>query len=185
VQAGDMDTDGITLGTVLTGTIRNAAGKDADLTLHNVGNTTGVLVNTTNPGVVISTTATSPVIAPFTATITFTEAVTGFTVGDITVTNATLSGFQTTDNITYTVLVTPSANGAVTLQVPASVAVNIGNNANVATEPRSVGIRVSTEQRNKELLSSLCSTSSVQITSIVAGITCMTYTRVFVECMTT
>jgi gliding motility-associated-like protein len=138
VQAGDMDIDGITLGTVLTGTIRNAAGKDADLTLNNVGNTTGVLVNTTNPGVVISTTATSPVIAPFTASITFTEAVTGFAIGDITVTNATLSGFQTTDNITYTVLITPTANGAVTLQVPANAAVNTGNNGNTASNTLSL-----------------------------------------------
>ncbi|MGO4295043.1 Ig-like domain-containing protein, partial [Chitinophaga sp. RAB17] len=133
-----MDMNGITLGTTLTGTIRNTAGKDAILTLNNVGNTTGVLVNTTNPGVVISTTATSPVIAPFTATITFTEAVTGFTLGDITSTNATLSAFQTTDNITYTVLVTPAADGAVSLQVPASVAVNVGNNSNTASNTLSL-----------------------------------------------
>ncbi|MBO9732725.1 MAG: gliding motility-associated C-terminal domain-containing protein, partial [Chitinophaga sp.] len=133
VQNGDMDMDGITLGTTLSGTIRNTAGKDAVLTLNNVGNTSGVLVNTAHPGVVISTSATSPVIAPFTATITFSEAVTGFVLSDITVTNATLSNFQTTDNITYTVLVTPTADGAVTLQVPADVAVNVGNNNNTAS----------------------------------------------------
>ncbi|MBO9733251.1 MAG: hypothetical protein J7623_31725, partial [Chitinophaga sp.] len=98
VQNGDMDMDGITLGTSLSGTIRNTTGKDAVLTLNNVGNTSGVLVNTAQPGVIISTSATSPVIAPFTATITFSEAVTGFVLGDITVTNATLSNFQTTDN---------------------------------------------------------------------------------------
>ncbi|MGO4293274.1 gliding motility-associated C-terminal domain-containing protein, partial [Chitinophaga sp. RAB17] len=138
VQQGDMDMNGITLSTALTGTIRNTAGKDAVLTLNNVANTTGVLVNTTNPGVVISTTATSPVIAPFTATITFTEAVTGFTLGDITATNATLSAFQTTDNITYTVLVTPATDGAVSLQVPASVAVNVGNNSNTASNTLSL-----------------------------------------------
>ena len=138
VQAGDMDMDGIATGTVLTGTIRNTAGKDASLTLNNVNSTTGVLVNTTSPGVVISTTATSPVIQPFTASITFSEAVTGFTQADIVVTNATLSSFQTTDNITYTVLVTPAADGAVTLQVPASVAVNAGNNGNTASNTLSL-----------------------------------------------
>ncbi|MGO4295041.1 Ig-like domain-containing protein, partial [Chitinophaga sp. RAB17] len=132
VQNGDMDMDGITVGT-LTGTIRDAAGNNAVLTLNNVANTTGVLVNTTLPAVVISTTATSPVIAPFTATITFSEAMTGFTIGDITATNATLSAFQTTDNITYTVLATPTADGTVTIQVPASVAVNVGNNPNTAS----------------------------------------------------
>ncbi|HEY9259618.1 gliding motility-associated C-terminal domain-containing protein, partial [Chitinophaga sp.] len=122
----------------LTGTIRNTAGKDAVLTLNNAGNTSAVLVNTTNPGVTISTTATSPVIQPFTATITFSEAVTGFVVGDITTTNATLSAFQTTDNITYTVLVTPTTDGAVTLQVPASVAVNVGNNSNTVSNTLSL-----------------------------------------------
>jgi gliding motility-associated-like protein len=88
--------------------------------------------------VVISTTATSPVIQPFTATITFSEAVTGFTIGDITTTNATLSAFQTTNNITYTVLVTPTTDGAVTLQVPASVAVNVAQNSNTASNTLSL-----------------------------------------------
>ncbi|HEY9260208.1 Ig-like domain-containing protein, partial [Chitinophaga sp.] len=131
VQSGDLDMDGIALG-ALTGTVKDAAGNNAVLTLPAV-NTTGVLVNTNIPGVAISTTATSPLNQPFTATITFTEAVTGFIVGDLTATNATLSAFQTADNITYTVLVTPTADGTVTLQVPASVAVNVGGNNNTAS----------------------------------------------------
>ncbi|MGO4294464.1 Ig-like domain-containing protein, partial [Chitinophaga sp. RAB17] len=132
VQAGDLDMDGITLAAALTGTVKDAAGNNAVLTLPAV-NTTGVLVNTNIPGVAVTTGATSPLNQPFTATITFTEAVTGFVVGDITVTNATLSAFQTADNITYTVLVTPTADGTVTIQVPASVAVNVGNNNNTAS----------------------------------------------------
>ncbi|OPA96021.1 glycosyl hydrolase [Pseudomonas fluorescens] len=42
-------------------------------------------------------------------TITFSEAVTGFTLADLSVTNGSLSGLSTSDNITYTAIFTPSA----------------------------------------------------------------------------
>ncbi|WP_371920948.1 Ig-like domain-containing protein [Pseudomonas sp. GW531-T4] len=44
-----------------------------------------------------------------TVTITFSEAVTGFTLADLTVANGTLSGLSTSDNITYTATLTPTA----------------------------------------------------------------------------
>ncbi|SEM37912.1 protein of unknown function [Pseudomonas sp. NFIX51] len=43
-------------------------------------------------------------------TITFSEAVTGFTLADLTVANGTLSGLSTSDNITYTATLTPTAS---------------------------------------------------------------------------
>ncbi|MCJ8203323.1 Ig-like domain-containing protein [Pseudomonas sp. RGM2987] len=42
-------------------------------------------------------------------TITFSEAVTGFTLADLTAANGLLSGLSTSDNITYTATFTPSA----------------------------------------------------------------------------
>ncbi|MGC5703850.1 DUF4347 domain-containing protein [Pseudomonas sp. NFXW11] len=42
-------------------------------------------------------------------TITFNEAVTGFTLADLTAANGTLSGLSTSDNITYTATLTPAA----------------------------------------------------------------------------
>ncbi|WP_447891925.1 Ig-like domain-containing protein [Pseudomonas marginalis] len=42
-------------------------------------------------------------------TITFSEAVTGFTLADLTVANGLISGLSTSDNITYTATFTPSA----------------------------------------------------------------------------
>jgi gliding motility-associated-like protein len=129
VANGDMDMDGIIVST-LNGTIKDAAGNIAALTLNNVGNTTGVFVNTTQVTITVSTTAASLVNAPYTAKITFSDAVTGFIKDDITVTNATLSNLVTSDNITYTVLVTPLSDGNVSLSVPDNVAVNIGNNGN-------------------------------------------------------
>ncbi len=60
--------------------------------------------------------------SPFTVIITFSEAVTGFVVGDITVGNGSASNFQTSDNIVFTVDITPSEGGIVTVDVAAGVA---------------------------------------------------------------
>ncbi|WP_119080661.1 Ig-like domain-containing protein [Chitinophaga alhagiae] len=134
VQNGDLDMDGITIGSNLElngGTIQDMAGNNAVLTLNNVGNTSQVFVNTVAPTVVLS--GTPSINAPFTLTATFSEAVTGLAAADFTVTNATLSNLLTSDNITYTVLVTPVAEGAVSINLPANVAVNIGHNGNQAS----------------------------------------------------
>jgi gliding motility-associated-like protein len=134
VQQGDHDMDGISLGGALqlnNSTIRDAAGNDVVLTLNNVGNTNNVFVNTTVPTVTLN--GNPPAQGPWTMNITFSEAVTGFTLNDIEATNATVSNLATADNITYTVLVTPGATGSVTLRVPADAAVNIGDNGNAAS----------------------------------------------------
>lgn len=135
IQPGDMDMNGILVGALILngGTVKDVAGNDALLALNNIASTSGVLVNTASPTVVVSTSATSPINQAFTASIAFSEAVTGFLRGDIAATNATLSNLQTADNITYTVLITPIADGLISIQVPAGVAVNIGNNNNTAS----------------------------------------------------
>ena len=57
--------------------------------------------------------------APFTATFTFSEDVTGFTVGDVLLANATASAFTGADGgRVYTALITPVANGPVIVRVP-------------------------------------------------------------------
>ena len=70
--------------------------------------------------------------APFTATFTFSEAVTGFAVGDITLTNASVSNFTATSTTVYTALVTPTASGTVTVNVPANAAQDAVGNGNTA-----------------------------------------------------
>ncbi|WP_299617194.1 YDG domain-containing protein [uncultured Tenacibaculum sp.] len=47
VQAGDVDSDGISIGTLSAngGTLQNGSGTDADLTLNSIGVTTGILVS--------------------------------------------------------------------------------------------------------------------------------------------
>ena len=67
--------------------------------------------------------------AVFTATITFNENVTGFSIGDITVEGANLSGFTAVAADMYTVAVTPTA-AIVTLNVAADVAMDASGNGN-------------------------------------------------------
>ena len=70
--------------------------------------------------------------APFMATFTFSEAVTGFVVGDITLGNATASNFTDTSASVYTALITPTAEGTVTVDVEAGVAQDAASNGNTA-----------------------------------------------------
>ena len=133
VQAEDEDLDGIALGDDIIlsgGTLHDNAGNEAVLTLDGVAPTNNVFVYSKGPSITLSTEAASPVNAPFTVTATFSEAVTGFTLDDITVTNGTLSDLQTSDNSSYTFLVIPTAGGSVQLSVVADVAVNVANNGN-------------------------------------------------------
>ena len=53
VQSGDADSDGITIGTLTSngGTLRDAAGNNANLTLNSVGSTASVLVDAVAPAV--------------------------------------------------------------------------------------------------------------------------------------
>ena len=88
-------------------------------------------VDTTAPTVTISGVP-STSDAPFTATFTFSEAVTGFAVGDITLGNATASSFTVTSTTVYTALVTPAAAGAVTVDVSANAAQDAAGNGNTA-----------------------------------------------------
>ncbi|MCS6153776.1 DUF4347 domain-containing protein [Shewanella baltica] len=81
VQAGESDADGIAVGTLSanSGTLRDSASNDANLTLNSVGATTSVLVDATAPAV---TSVTVPANATYTAgqnldfTINFGENVT-------------------------------------------------------------------------------------------------------------
>ena len=128
VQDGENDLDGIAL-SAITGTIQDVFGNEAVKTLNNAGSTAGVFVYTVHPTVVLSTGAMS-VNAPYTVTATFSESVTGLTAADFTITNGIASNLQTSDNITYTFTVTPSADGNVTVSLPADAAVNKGDNGN-------------------------------------------------------
>ena len=107
----------------------------ANITLTNTAPTgtndhTYVLDNTAPTVTITGVPGTSS--APFTATFTFSEAVTGFVVGDITLGNATASNFTVASTTVYTALITPTANGTVTVDVAVNVAQDAAGNDNTA-----------------------------------------------------
>lgn len=84
------------------------------------------------PTIVITTDAVEPVAAPFTATFTFSEVVTGFVVGDITVAGVSASDFDTEDNKVFTATMTPTS-GAITISVAEEVCTDLAGNDNEAS----------------------------------------------------
>lgn len=84
--------------------------------------------NNTNPSISFTGTnitdggITNGTPGPLQVTITFTEDVSGFAVGDITRSNCNLSSFTTINAKTYRVTVSPTTNGTISLSVAANVA---------------------------------------------------------------
>ena len=121
----------VTLAIAASHNIQDGASNALSNTVPTGTNDNSYVVDNTAPTVTISDVpATSD--APFTATFTFPEAVTGFAVGDITLGNATASSFTVTSTTVYTALVTPTAAGAVTVDVPANAAQDAAGNGNTA-----------------------------------------------------
>jgi len=76
---------------------------------------------------------TEAVTADFTATFTFSEVVSGFVTGDITVTNGTKGTFsETTTGKTYTLVVTPELGKTVSIDIAANSAQDAAGNGNTA-----------------------------------------------------
>ncbi|KQV67864.1 hypothetical protein ASC64_11735 [Nocardioides sp. Root122] len=86
----------------------------------------------TGPTPQVRTSTSSPTnAASFPVTVTWPEEVTGFTVGDVAVTNGTVSGFAGAHD-TWTFAVTPAADGEVRVSVPAGAAQDLGGNPSLA-----------------------------------------------------
>lgn len=94
--------------------------------------------DTSRPSVVITSTATDPTGAdPIPITITFSEIVGAFAIGDITVVNGTPGGFSGSGT-TYTVDIMPTANGTVTVDVAENVAFDNSSNGNTVAPQFSI-----------------------------------------------
>ncbi len=147
VQAGDVsaDLDYTSTGAlVLNGaTLQDALNQNADLTLvspgaaNSLGANKALVLDGVAPtaSIVVADTALAAGETS-TATITFSEAVSGLAVGDFTVANGVLSSLSTADNITWTATLTPTAStlDASNLITLASSAVqDAAGNANTGT----------------------------------------------------
>ena len=98
------------------------------------------LPDETGPSVEITGVPTTTQTGAFTVTITFSESVTGFVAGDITLTGATATGTLTGSGTTYTVTITPTSTGTLTIQVPADVAQDTAGNDNTASQTHTVQV---------------------------------------------
>ena len=90
-----------------------------------------VEADTSAPTVTITSSASAPVNGPFSITITFSEPVTGFDVGDLVIDNGTVSN-QQGNEASYTATITPTASGTVTVDIPAGAAEDSAGNPNSA-----------------------------------------------------
>lgn len=122
-------------GTVTLDVAANAA-QDAAGNVSGAAPTFTTTFDATPPSVVItSNVAGSTTNSAFTATFTFSEVVSGFAASDVMVTNGTLGVLSASSELAYTVVITPTSNGAVTLDVPANAAQdNAGNSSTVASQ---------------------------------------------------
>lgn len=160
VQSGDMDMDGITLGTISAngGTISNNASESAVLSLNNVGSTSGVFVNTASPTVVITASSTpSDIIQHF--VVTFSEAVTGLSINDfIFTTSGTIAinpnQLQTGNNLLYMFDVNVTGSGSLSVQLPAGAVLNIAGNGNIASNLVTVPILQATNANLQNIVPS-------------------------------
>lgn len=97
-----------------------------------------IVFDQTAPSLTLSTTAGSPTnLSPIPVTATFSQAVTGFDISDINVTNGTVSNFAGSGT-TYTFDVTPTADGDVIVNVGSDAAIDGAGNGNTAASPLTV-----------------------------------------------
>ena len=102
--------------------------------------------DTTAPSVTVSAPSGTQAGA-FNATITFTEAVSGFVGSDVSLTGsaASITSWSTnSDDIVYTATITPTASGTVMIGVAANVATDAANNQNTAATSKTVTVSVDT-----------------------------------------
>ncbi|MAK61226.1 MAG: hypothetical protein CMK09_09635 [Ponticaulis sp.] len=86
------------------------------------------------PEISFSTTVSSPVNAPYTLTITFSEDVTGFSASSIGAAGAYVSDFSAVSASVYTVLITPAGNGTHSVGVAANAATDADGYGNPAPD---------------------------------------------------
>ena len=121
----------VTLAIAASHNIEDGASNSLTNTTPTGTNNNSYVVDNTAPSVTISGVPASS-DAPFRATFTFSEAVTGFAVGDIRLDNASGSSFTVTSTTVYRALVTPTAAGTVTVDVSANAARDAAGNGNTA-----------------------------------------------------
>lgn len=101
------------------------------------------LADTISPTVTITTDEADPtIVSPITFRFTWSEAVAGFVVGDVTIGNGTADTFTVVSTSVYTLTVIPNAGATVTIDVAAGVCTDLAGNSNMAATQESVASKV-------------------------------------------
>ena len=140
VQSGDLDTDGIVVGSLSAngGTLRDSANNDMSLALNSVGNTTAVTVNVNVSALTVNISSSDVVngssssLNSVTVAFATSENTTDFSLSDISVANAVVSSFSGS-NSNYTAVITPISNGSVSLFVASGTFTDSLSQANIAS----------------------------------------------------
>lgn len=90
-------------------------------------------VDTTQPGVTLSSSSPDPLNAAFVVDVEFDSDVTGLTATDFSVTNGTAGPLIAIDGDSYSLTITPASDGPVSVQLPAARAVDSADNGNNAS----------------------------------------------------
>lgn len=102
------------------------------LTNTSPGSSQSYVLDNTIPGVGMTSVAPSPTsTSPIPVTVTFSESVTGFVVGDVQVTGGSVGSFSGS-GASYSFSITPSGDGTVTANIAAGVAQDSAGNGNTA-----------------------------------------------------
>ncbi|WP_159946465.1 LamG-like jellyroll fold domain-containing protein [Polaribacter septentrionalilitoris] len=172
IQNGDLDTDGISVGTVTTNgaTFRDAANNNANLTLNNVGNTTFVLVDAVAPNI---TSVSVPANATYLAgqnldfTVNFNENITVVTTGGTPQVSLTIGA--TTRQAAY---VSGSGSGSLVFKYTLQINELDTDGIVVGTLSANGGTLKDVAGNNANLtLNSVGSTSSVLVDAVAPTIT--------------
>ena len=102
------------------------------------------LKDETDPDVIISVLS-GVQNSAFDAIITFSEVVSDFLQADLSLSgtaSASITAWDTTDNIVFTATITPTTSGTVILDIAADVATDAGNNGNTAATQQTVAVDI-------------------------------------------
>ncbi len=138
VGASDTSSDLDSTGIVLSGgTLRDAATNSVVVALPatTIADGSAIVIDTTSPTVALGSVTSNPTNGFIAVTAEFSENMTGFDVGDITVTGGVARDFVVIDGNSYTFNVDPidGQSQAVTIQVLADKAIDPAGNGNTAS----------------------------------------------------
>ncbi|MEE2527119.1 Ig-like domain-containing protein, partial [Hyphobacterium sp. HN65] len=105
----------------------------------------------------------------FDIAISFSEAVSGFTLEDVVIRDAVATDFRQLGSSAYALTLTPERSPSVSISIPSAAAQDVAGNDNLASETLTVAIDL-----NRELAVRMPGVGEGTVTSIPAGISCET-----------